>query len=301
MKILLKGANGDELKKVKHVIQYGIFAAYHLALETSFLADEGASPLEYPLKSPITVALPDKASSIVRSISTIPGFSALTPRECQEAIPCKEVPKSNDIHKTEGTPSICSESTERSLVGDSLHMHEVSGDVTQSAQDMPSAHFNSFLSNNASKEEDNKCPNENFQYRPFERRETMLNNDLISDSFGTFESSGQDGNSHLRAAALSANQGAIPEPLNVKHDTNNNGNNDHDDMILSKEDFPPSASDHQSILVFLSTRCVWKGTVCDRSHLVRIKYYGSSDKPLGRFLRDQLLDQVFVLPNYFFH
>ena len=25
--ILLRGANGDELKKVKHVVQYGVFAA----------------------------------------------------------------------------------------------------------------------------------------------------------------------------------------------------------------------------------------------------------------------------------
>lgn len=75
LQILLKGANGDELKKVKHVVQYGIFAAYHLALETSFLADEGASLPELPLRSPITVALPDKPSSIERSISTIPGFS----------------------------------------------------------------------------------------------------------------------------------------------------------------------------------------------------------------------------------
>ncbi|PQP97848.1 hypothetical protein Pyn_00371 [Prunus yedoensis var. nudiflora] len=56
------------------------------------------------------------------------------------------------------------------------------------------------------------------------------------------------------------------------------------------EEFPPSPSDHQSILVSLSSRCVWKGTVCERSHLFRIKYYGSFDKPLGRFLRDHLFD-----------
>ncbi|KAF3780932.1 1-phosphatidylinositol-3-phosphate 5-kinase [Nymphaea thermarum] len=72
--ILLKGANGDELKKVKHVVQYGVFAAYHLALETSFLADEGATLPELPLKSPITVALPDKPSNADRSISMVPGF-----------------------------------------------------------------------------------------------------------------------------------------------------------------------------------------------------------------------------------
>lgn len=265
--ILLKGANGDELKKVKHVIQYGVFAAYHLALETSFLADEGASPLEFPLKSPITVALPDKPSSIVRSISTIPGFSVLSARESQGAKPF-EIPKSDDIHKTERTPSSCSESTERSLVGDSINMHEVSGVAIQSAQDMPSSLCKSFLSNTASKED---------------------------DSFGTFDSSQQDGNSYLRAAELYANQGPSFGAPYVKHDTNNsNNNNDHEDMVHSNEDFPPSTSDHQSILVFLSTRCAWKGTVCERSHLVRIKYYGSSDKPLGRFLRDQLLDQSYT-------
>lgn len=66
----------------------------------------------------------------------------------------------------------------------------------------------------------------------------------------------------------------------------------HEDAESFKEEFPPSPSDHQSILVSLSTRCVWKGTVCERAHLLRIKYYGSFDKPLGRFLRDHLFDHV---------
>lgn len=65
-----------------------------------------------------------------------------------------------------------------------------------------------------------------------------------------------------------------------------------------KEEFPPSPSDHQSILVSLSTRCVWKGSVCERAHLFRIKYYGNFDKPLGRFLRDHLFDQVSNFPRH---
>ena len=69
-------------------------------------------------------------------------------------------------------------------------------------------------------------------------------------------------------------------------------------MRSSKEEFPPSPSNHQSILVSLSTRCVWKSTVCERAHLFRIKYYGSSDKPLGRFLREQLFDQVFFFSSF---
>lgn len=293
LKILLKGANGDELKKVKHVVQYGVFAAYHLALETSFLADEGASPLEFPLKSPITVALPDKPSSIERSISIIPGYSVRTPREHQGAELVKEVTKTNDGHETEKTPSSCSGSTQKSPAADSIHMHKVSRDATHPAQDMPSSLCINFHKNGASKEDDKKSSKEFFQCRQDERRETMLINDLISDSFGTLEPSGQVGNNHIRGATLTANQGGNPEPANVKHDDNNNDA----DTIHSKEDFPPSTSDHQSILVFLSTRCVWKGTVCESSHLVRIKYYGSSDKPLGRFLRDQLFDQVSFLRN----
>lgn len=54
----------------------------------------------------------------------------------------------------------------------------------------------------------------------------------------------------------------------------------------------PSPSEHQSILVSLSSRCLSKGTVCDRAHLVRIKYYGSTDMPLGHFLRNGLFNTV---------
>ena len=49
---------------------------------------------------------------------------------------------------------------------------------------------------------------------------------------------------------------------------------------------------HQSILVSLSSTCIPKGLICERSQLFRIKFYGSFDKPLGRYLREDLFDQV---------
>ncbi|XP_010497133.1 PREDICTED: 1-phosphatidylinositol-3-phosphate 5-kinase FAB1B-like, partial [Camelina sativa] len=98
--ILLMGANEDELKKVKHVVQYGVFAAYHLALETSFLADEGASP-ELPLNSPITVALPDKSMSIERSISTVPGFTVSTYEKSPTMLSCAEPQRANSVPVSE--------------------------------------------------------------------------------------------------------------------------------------------------------------------------------------------------------
>lgn len=47
----MRGACIEELKKVKHAMQYACFAAYHLSLETSFLADEGATLPEAPLST----------------------------------------------------------------------------------------------------------------------------------------------------------------------------------------------------------------------------------------------------------
>jgi 1-phosphatidylinositol-3-phosphate 5-kinase len=38
--ILLRGANSEELKKVKHMLHYTVFAAYHLIIETSFFEDQ---------------------------------------------------------------------------------------------------------------------------------------------------------------------------------------------------------------------------------------------------------------------
>lgn len=275
------------MKKVKHVVQYGVFAAYHLALETSFLADEGASLPELPLKSPITVALPDKPSSVERSISTFPGFSVMGAREHGGTEPI-------DGHKTERTSSGCIDSIDKSLVVNSTGMHNFSGDAIPSRQDMLSSHNKYFLPNSSCEEDDKKGSLKLFQYEQEVQRGIMVSNNLISDSFYASEPPGQVGIKNNSSASLSSNYGVDLEPPNVKHDNNNN--NIQADMVNSKDDFPSSTSDHQSILVFLSIRCVWKGTVCDRSHLVRIKYYGSSDKPLGRFLRDQLFDQVLFDP-----
>jgi hypothetical protein len=74
LQVLLRGASTEELKKVKKVVQFAVFAAYHLALETSFLADEGATLPELPLDSPISVVIPARPR-LDRSISSIPGFT----------------------------------------------------------------------------------------------------------------------------------------------------------------------------------------------------------------------------------
>lgn len=296
--VLLKGANGDELKKVKHVVQYGVFAAYHLALETSFLADEGASLPELPLKSPITVALPDKPSSIDRSISTIPGFT---------------VPVAG------GKPQLDQGSNNVLVLDPSL----LPGNPSPSKMDSPVTHYTSkgpysqMTEMNASSVDLKQLPAEKgiqaphgvdvesggllspllvehqrAPYYAFEGQSKVgfepYDDDLMVpyNGYGTQVASDGVGNYMQINDRKTGNQLGSSD-LNSFHQDNHR-----DDQASSKEEFPPSPSNHQSILVSLSTRCVWKGTVCDRAHLLRIKYYGSFDKPLGRFLRDRLFDQV---------
>ena len=67
-----------------------------------------------------------------------------------------------------------------------------------------------------------------------------------------------------------------------------------DENDVSSEYFS-AADTHQSILVSFSSHCVLKGTVCERSRLMRIKFYGCFDKPLGRYLRDDLFDRVIFI------
>lgn len=298
--ILLHGANGDELKKVKHVVQYGVFAAYHLALETSFLADEGASLPELPLKSVITVALPDKPSSIDRSISTIPGFSVPVAGKPQGPDTSSELQKSNKglildsdsctnidpISKMEGADSNYSSkatSPQDFLVKHASSYMESRSLVTSLSppgEDITDSYREEFPS---------ICASEN-------NIDVGSKDSKTAKAAEALEELDHGGSSnHAGCVSLAENLGETPEFTTMKHQ----GDNHNEEVGSSKEEFPPSPSDHQSILVSLSTRCVWKGTVCERSHLCRIKYYGSFDKPLGRFLRDHLFDQVFLRSHHY--
>ncbi|KAF8401165.1 hypothetical protein HHK36_014469 [Tetracentron sinense] len=302
--ILLKGANRDELKKVKHVVQYGVFAAYHLALETSFLADEGASLPELPLKSPITVALPDKPSSIDRSISTIPGFTVLATGKLQGPQPRSELHRYNNVLASDLTSQSSNASISEMERAISLNISEgpssqctrpISIFINSSASgQVVSSSYYDKLSPYIEFKEKNIVGSECFEAQTSVSKsvQDFAGDHLVANGFASSEPLGQViivNNTHIDGNAMVANQLGSSELAPLQQDSYNY----HEVQGSSEEVFPPSPSDHQSILVSLSTRCVWKGTVCERSHLFRIKYYGSFDKPLGRFLRDHLFDQSY--------
>ncbi|XP_057767930.1 LOW QUALITY PROTEIN: 1-phosphatidylinositol-3-phosphate 5-kinase FAB1B-like [Salvia miltiorrhiza] len=265
--ILLKGASGDELKKVKHVVHYGVFAAYHLALETSFLADEGASLPELPLKSPIKVALPDKPSSVDRSISMIPGYNSPSSERPQaQQQPSNAFQSRNDMSLDSRQSSVLSMSEAESISSKGSQSEQLSDSPYSIDKNRPDA---------------NGCSDaKRLDY--LDRNDTLNSKHLFeTEALGQgFNFSPGDEN------RLPLNMDKYESVLSGQHDKDQTV-----ELETLMDEFPPSPSDHQSILVSLSTRCVLKGSVCERAHLFRIKYYGNFDKPLGRFLRDHLFDQ----------
>uniref|UniRef100_A0A803KQV4 1-phosphatidylinositol-3-phosphate 5-kinase n=1 Tax=Chenopodium quinoa TaxID=63459 RepID=A0A803KQV4_CHEQI len=298
--ILLRGANGDELKKVKHVVQYGVFAAYHLALETSFLADEGASLPEHLFNESLNVALPNKSLSIDRSISMVPGF-AIPALEKQENFGDPQIMNAittallggTTVQNTEWTKSlslplnttiqnsgsslICGSATNLTcktsinVLGSELWC----GEVASLSASVKEKHAGDFMDQDASA----VICGEVSHVHPKE---------VNSGSLGSREikSVAEDACNSNNMTGLNETSGS--ESVAGQQDAISIAQTESGSL---KQEFPPTSSDVQSILVSLSSRCVWKGTVCERSHLFRIKYYGSFDKPLGRFLQDHLFDQ----------
>lgn len=63
------------------------------------------------------------------------------------------------------------------------------------------------------------------------------------------------------------------------------------DKTQSKDEIN-SVLDSESILVLMSSRNKSNGSICEHRHFSHIKFYRSFDVPLGKFLQDNLLNQV---------
>lgn len=252
---MLKGTCREELKKIKHVVQYAVFAAYHLSLETSFLADEGASLPKMIVKHSTDTPESATADTDISMISNT--FSTSMPQlEVDDASRVKDIVGIDLKLETLGS------GLEHP---DDLSCHSYADTMAdyRSESVLSDSYYNNFTSN------------------------------LTVDSDYIHPCNESDGDTIFSTRDFS--QSGLLETMvqeerecgEVADSTKDKTNEDE----LSGEYF--SATDgHQSILVYFSSHCVSKGTVCERTRLLRIKFYGSFDKPLGRYLRDDLFDQV---------
>lgn len=266
-------------------MQLAVFAAYHLSLETSFLADEGAT-------------LP-----IVPSISAIGAREAQTDTDYHSAgladhgIPdslrAAEEKYSHNATTSQIFEGISASSTLLPLDGGSQ------GIISECREsESPVNHINSHDSFHL--------------YHP----NASCNGHLISPcsladdsrTTGALTQYYDSYNSLRPPIAGDACQDAVLSkiPRELCHLENYGSHSSLDDFQAGDLDdqnklsggYLPGTDKHQSILVSLSSTCIPKRLACERSHLFRIKFYGSFDKPLGRYLREDLFDQV--LPILFY-
>ncbi|XP_044488390.1 putative 1-phosphatidylinositol-3-phosphate 5-kinase FAB1C [Mangifera indica] len=246
--VLLRGASQEELKKVKHVVQYAVFAAYHLSLETSFLADEGATLPKTRLNHSRTI--PERIIAD-NSISLIPNCQAV-------ADFCTQDDGSVNLNLARGGLKSLSEHFDPKYICSSVSMDHRFDDATSRNDDLePDVGLNL--------QSLNQC------------------NDLKESSVCSVDASNLTQPELQDIMGREERQhGEIPELTKF-----NRVNEDE-----PSGEYFSAADTHQSILVSFSSHCVRKRTVCERSRLLRIKFYGSFDKPLGRYLRDDLFDET---------
>ncbi|KAK7362580.1 hypothetical protein VNO77_04697 [Canavalia gladiata] len=253
--VLLKGTCRAELKKIKHVVQYAVFAAYHLSLETSFLADEGATLPKMIVKHSIDMPESATADTDIPMIS-----NNISPAMCQS--------EAEDA------------STVKDVVGLGLKLENY-GTASEHLDDLSSHSCTAIMA-------DYRAGNvlSDYYYNNLTSNLTVESDCLhqCNESEGDTTSSTRDLlPSELRQTMVQEEREYNEVADSIKDKTNEDE--------LSGEYF--SATDgHQSILVHFSSHCVSKGVVCERTKLLRIKFYGSFDKPLGRYLRDDLFDQT---------
>ncbi|GAB2279995.1 hypothetical protein Dimus_014632 [Dionaea muscipula] len=247
--VLLKGSCREELKRIKHVVQYAVFAAYHLSLETSFLADEGA---------------------------TLP---KMMPRP--RVVVAERIYTDNEVH-----PAACSSAVspfQPEVTMSSL----IEGCVMESGElELPTRHLDTSMSVLTCMDvgPDNVFP------------DSFLDCSVPRVAVGSSSSVRRDGRDRLGLPVILDDMNGYPHAKLLEAALAKEvqpGDSRLDDNDTSNE-YLSAAENHQSILVSFSSRCMVKGTVCERSRLLRIKFYGSFDKPLGRYLHDDLFDQAAV-------
>ncbi|KAJ6807252.1 putative 1-phosphatidylinositol-3-phosphate 5-kinase FAB1B [Iris pallida] len=329
--ILLKGAHIDELKKVKRVMQYTVFAAYHLILETSFFADQRASFSDKHEVIEENGSADDKTmdsnccgDASDMNTSHIEGYTADIARPYTSDIPSSDGSLESSTHESvcisadvsfnepSQLPSFSPDvdSNENNLVHSDLFYDIPKRNITMHSDssalpDHPWQLVSSFSATLKKFLSDSFVPDtsESFlSYFGFNEVELEIKNvDVlpVSTSLATLENDTE------------ANSGVIQEKLDdeacnlekfkssssFKESIEQCSADVSSELETQDKDNIESVMNPQSILVLLSSQCIAKGVFCEQSHLSRIKYYGNFDVSLGRYLQDVLLNKKHSCPS----
>ncbi|XP_062227268.1 1-phosphatidylinositol-3-phosphate 5-kinase FAB1A-like [Phragmites australis] len=324
--ILLRGANNEELKKVKQVMHYTVFAAYHLVLETSFFEDQrvflnnkNASKEENPVSM--------KAGPLVIHHGTPAlsnGYLPVNPKDNDaSALKLYLVTSNGSVEKsTDGETATISStnpdalnSLEKCFPNELPEGSVIHYDSNQSlpperlVSSVPGSlrrfidifcHQNIYLPVTSSQEAIDHQKDGGLQ----NSQEMASNGFHISPKVGIPVGSGENVD-HLsdprkQASTLTNQHMTLTDPsVSENHEQSSNSlENDekHSTGYISGDktsyiDEVDDVLESQSILILMSSQCITKQVICEQSHLSRIKYYGNFDVSLGRYLQDILQNQ----------
>ncbi|CAL5009204.1 unnamed protein product [Urochloa decumbens] len=317
--ILLKGANSEELKKVKQVMHFTVFAAYHLILETSFFEDQRVflndknMPKENSVSS--TEGLSTSAFDLAALGGAIPSFPS---HDDSPALRLFHATSNSyvDMNKTLRSPrnedapsSITSSSANDLQEGVSIRYDSSPSGMTNSeriASAVPGplrklfadnlCHQNIYLPVTSLQETNDKQKEVSVQ----SNQETLSNGfhspkveeSAISSENGvsTNGTQKQEITQAIMQTGSCASDKSAESPVTAEI-----GAHSGTTIIIKEKDVDDDqadeALDSHSILILMSSQCTEKQIICEQSHLTRIKYYGNFDVSLGRYLQDILQNQ----------
>ncbi|XP_061344113.1 putative 1-phosphatidylinositol-3-phosphate 5-kinase FAB1D [Gastrolobium bilobum] len=281
--ILLKGSHSDELKKIKCVMRCAVVVAYHLILETSFLADQKAMFSTIPAVKEAHILPNNQESQDSASVdSSIPSLVS----SAENGTVSTDIPICNG-HQEKSTNDLNLEWEQFSpfsyepynpavfsgLSAISSSLKKVMGDSFPFASYAPYQSLSAYFGLNGRKppEEDGSIS--------------------ILDSPEEDENTRIDAGYHSNEVKLLDGQSlSLPVCLDSNGDISKD--DDHDRKELQSKDDINAVLDSQSILVLMSSTNASGGTVCQQSHFSHIMFYKNFDIPLGKFLQDNLLNQT---------
>ncbi|CAL5010330.1 unnamed protein product [Urochloa decumbens] len=323
--ILLRGANTEELKKVKQVMLYTVFAAYQLVLETSFFEDQrGILNNKNASKEEIYVNSKVESSLIHHSIpAPFIGSDPVGPKH-NDALARKLYPltyngsvdeptdgetvtisseKIGDLNSTDqGFPN---ELPEGPVIYYDSNQALSSERLVSSVQKSPRRSMDIFCYHNIylpvfSSQEADDLQNEDMLQYSQDMASDGLHSPNVGVQVGSGENVGHLSDAMNQASAESNQHMTLNDPsVSAKYEPPStpleNGEQQSASYISgdksSDVDEVDDVLESQSILILLSSQCITKQVICEQSHLSRIKYYGNSDVSLGRYLQDILQNQ----------
>ncbi|XP_066330548.1 putative 1-phosphatidylinositol-3-phosphate 5-kinase FAB1D isoform X2 [Miscanthus floridulus] len=307
--ILLKGTNSEELKKVKQVMHFTVFAAYHLILETSFFEDQRVFLNDKSTPKETSVTATEGTSPTAYDVAALSGAIPSFPsHDDSPALRLFHATSNSyaDVNKPLTSPrnvdafsSVSSSSANDLEQGARLNTTErltlpVQGPLRKLFADM--LHQNIYLPVTSLQE-----ANDNRKEVRAESGQETVSNGFHRPKIEESAVSIENGESINDAQKQEITQAIMPSSSSVSGKNGespvmeDNGAHSTTSIVIKEkyvdDDQTDDALDSHSILILMSSQCTEKQVICEQSHLTRIKYYGSFDVSLGRYLQDILQNQ----------